>query len=156
MQKVAIVAWLVDANKEKMKKKTWVYLTIAILILGGISYLIAKPSPPGKYDAFATCLTEKGVKMYGTDWCHFCQDQKKKFGKSFKYVDYVNCDTNQKECNSAGVEGYPTWVINGESYSGVQSLKYLSTLTKCDLEANEENTPCDGDSNSSGTSCPLV
>lgn len=133
-----------------MKKKTWIYLTITIVIISAIIYVITARAPsPGKYDAFATCLTEKGVKMYGTDWCHFCQDQKKKFGKSFKYVDYINCDTNQLECNSAGVEGYPTWVIDGESYSGVQPLNYLSTLTECGLE---EALPCDLEEEG----CPLL
>ena len=131
-----------------MKKKTWIYLIIVILIIGGVSYLIAKPSSPEKYDAFAKCLTEKEAKIYGTDWCSYCQKQKKMFGKSFKYVDYINCDTNQKECNSAGVEGYPTWIINGEKYSGVQQLEYLSTLTECSLE---EIKACDVE----GENCPL-
>ena len=132
-----------------MKKKAWIYLIIAIVVISVITYVIAaRGSSPGKYDAFAKCLTEKGVKMYGTDWCHFCQDQKKLFGKSFKYVDYVNCDTDQKECNSAGIRGYPTWIINGEKYSGVQQLEYLSTLTECSLEEPEV---CDAE----GENCPL-
>ena len=139
-----------------MKKKTWIYLIISIIVISAIIYLIAaKDSSPGKYDAFATCLTEKGVKMYGTDWCHFCQEQKKKFGKSFKYIDFVDCDTHQKECNIAGVEGYPTWIINEKSYSGVQQLEYLSSLTKCDLKENEKDISCDG-SNSTSSSCPLI
>jgi len=131
-----------------MKKKSWIYIIIAILLVGGISYLIAKPSSPNEYDAFAKCLTEQGAKMYGTDWCSYCQKQKKMFGKSFKYAPYVNCDTNQLECNSADVKGYPTWIVNGESYSGVQQLEYLSSLTGCSLEETEVCT-------TEKESCPL-
>ncbi len=121
-----------------MKKKNLIYIVIVLVVISAISYgIITKSSSKKTYDGFTQCITEQGAIMYGTDWCHFCQDQKKKFGKSFKYVNYINCDLNELECNTAGVEGYPTWVINGESYSGVQQLQYLSSLTKCELIADE-------------------
>lgn len=68
-----------------------------------------------KYDSFAKCLTEKGVKMYGAYWCGHCANQKKAFGESFKYVNYIECaDENNRNiqlevCVKAGIEGYPTW-----------------------------------------------
>lgn len=118
-----------------MKKSTsLIYLVLGLMIvIALIIWLSPSKAEKTKYDSFAQCLTDVGVKMYGTDWCHFCQDQKSRFGKSFKYVDYVNCDFNQEECNAAGVEGYPTWVINGETYSGVQPLESLASLTDCEL-----------------------
>lgn len=66
------------------------------------------------YDNFAKCLTEKGVKMYGAYWCSHCQNQKKAFGDSFKYVTYIECaDPNSQGqlevCTKAGITGYPTW-----------------------------------------------
>ncbi len=85
------------------------------------------------YDDFAACLNEKGAKMYGADWCAHCKEQKKMFGGSFKYVDYINCDFNTDECSEKKIEGYPTWVINDTSYRGVQSLSRLSFLTGCEL-----------------------
>ena len=57
---------------------------------------------PGKYDDFAICLAENGAKMYGTDWCSHCKDQKLLFGKSFKYVDYTDCDLNKDACTLCG------------------------------------------------------
>ena len=71
--------------------------------------------------------------MYGTDWCHYCKEQKKLFGKSFKFADYINCDKNKEVCLIEGVKGYPTWKINGESYPGVQNLETLANLTGCNL-----------------------
>jgi len=69
-----------------------------------------------KYDTFAKCLTEKGVKMYGAFWCGHCQNQKKAFGDSFKYVTYIECaePNSQKQleiCAKEGITGYPTWVF---------------------------------------------
>jgi len=91
---------------------------------------------PGKYDSFAQCLTEKGATMYGTEWCSHCQNQKKMFGKSFQYVDYVDCDKYGDECLKNGIRGYPTWIIDGEKYPGEQPLQRLASLTDCKLEEN--------------------
>ena len=77
----------------------------------------------------AKCLTEKGVKMYGTEWCPHCKNQKKLFGSSFQYINYTDCDKNRQECLSAGVQGYPTWEIDGQNYPGEQSLERLAQLS---------------------------
>ncbi len=71
--------------------------------------------------------------MYGTEWCSHCKNQKSMFGDYFQYIDYVDCDKNKDECLTAGIRGYPTWVIAGEQYPGEQSLERLAGLTGCDL-----------------------
>lgn len=82
-------------------------------------------------DSFAKCLTKNGAKMYGTEWCGFCKKQKELFGESFEYINYIDCDKNRQECIDEKIKGYPTWKINEESYSGVQSFEKLSQLTGC-------------------------
>ena len=94
------------------------------------------PAPPGDYDEFAQCLTDKGVKMYGTEWCSHCKNQKALFGNSFQYVDYIDCDQDKDACQQAGVKGYPTWVVDGENYPGEQSFSRLASLSGCNLEGN--------------------
>lgn len=86
---------------------------------------------PGEYDELAKCLTSKGVKMYGTEWCGYCKKQKENFGASFQYVDYVDCDESKDECIEAGIRGYPTWNINGESNPGLKDLETLASLAGC-------------------------
>jgi hypothetical protein len=88
---------------------------------------------PGEYDEFAQCLTEKGVKMYGTEWCSHCKNQKAMFGTSFQYVDYIDCDKNKNACSSAGVTGYPTWKVGGNNYPGEKQLNILASLSGCTL-----------------------
>ncbi len=89
---------------------------------------------PGKYDTFAKCLTEKGLVMFGTEWCSHCQNQKRAFDSSFQFVNYVDCDRNKDECLKEGIRGYPTWVIDGEKYPGEQRLERLADLSGCNLK----------------------
>lgn len=85
-----------------MKKKivlSIILITLTLLLLGYKTIkLIAEP---GEYDEFARCLSSKNITMYGTDWCRYCKKQKSMFGKSFKYVNYVNCDYEKIKCKSA-------------------------------------------------------
>ena len=107
------------------------YLAVVlILFLAFYGYKnLAESKAPGQYDEFAKYLTEQGVKMYGAEWCSHCKNQKKLFGNSFQYVNYVDCDKNSKECKEAGISGYPTWKVNGQNYSGEQSLERLAQLS---------------------------
>ena len=119
-----------------MKKGNKKILILGILIVAlivSVNAIIKSSNAPGDLDEFALCLTEKGVKMYGTDTCHFCQEQKNRFEKSFKKVDYINCNFKSQECYAAGIKAYPTWEVNGELYTGLQPLQRLSSLGGCAL-----------------------
>ena len=112
----------------KIRSVLVVFSLMAMLVLVGCSNT---PSGPSEFDALAQCLTEKGAIMHGTEWCSHCKDQKAEFGNSFQYVNYIDCDKNRGACDAAGVEGYPTWTINGQNYPGKQSLGRLASLTGC-------------------------
>ena len=92
-----------------------------------------------KYDAFAKCLTDKGVKLYGAFWCPHCITQKELFGGSVKYLNYIECSTpdgkSQTEiCSKEGIENYPTWqYADGKRESAVKSLAELSKISGCAL-----------------------
>jgi uncharacterized membrane protein len=89
------------------------------------------PSGPAEI-ALAQHLTQVGAKMYGAYWCSHCQDQKNLFGKeAAAQVPYVECDPGATKsqagaCQVEKIEGYPTWIINGQRYSGTQSLQQLA------------------------------
>lgn len=119
-----------------MKKSSialWIIAISTIVILLFYNPFKAKTSEVGQYDVFAQCLTDAGVKMYGTEWCPHCQNQKKLFGKSFKIINYIDCDKNRETCLIEGIQGYPTWKLNGESYTGEQSFKSLAQISECKL-----------------------
>jgi uncharacterized membrane protein/glutaredoxin len=81
-------------------------------------------------------LKEVGATMYGAWWCPHCHDQKELFGRpAAKVFPYVECAADGQNpqpelCRSKeGVKGFPTWEINGEFYSGTQTLDTLADLS---------------------------
>lgn len=121
------------------KQKTFIII-IALIIISviGLGLLLNKKNP-GQYDQLALCINESGAKFYGTFWCSHCQNQKKMFGSSAKYLPYVECSSpDGKEqldiCKEAGIEGYPTWVFSdGSRQAGEISLEVLAEKTNCPL-----------------------
>ena len=117
-----------------MKK---ILIWIIVLLLAVALFFILKPVFTGKaideenseLDKFAKSLSNANVTMYGTSWCSHCQNQKKLFGKSFKYINYVDCDLDSEICQAEKITGYPTWKINGTLYPGEKSFAALSQLS---------------------------
>jgi len=91
-------------------------------------------------DGFAQCLTEKGMKFYGSQTCGWCAQEKELFGDSLQYVAYIECldpETDQwsEECRTAGIDAVPTWQLpNGEMSSGYKTLEELAELSSCPLQ----------------------
>lgn len=115
---------------KKLLTNPYLYAILAILLILSLSLNSFGSSNPG-YDELAICLTQKGAIMYGTDWCSHCKIQKETFGNSFRLINFVDCDKNKEECQSAGVQAYPTWIINGKLYTGEKSLIELASLAGC-------------------------
>lgn len=93
---------------------------------------------PADYPAFAKCLTQKGVKMYGAYWCGHCMSQKAAFGDSWKYVNYVECSDadgiQTPACRAAGITSYPAWDFgNGSRRGGELSFWELAAISGCPL-----------------------
>ncbi|MFY9644507.1 MAG: hypothetical protein WAK29_04965 [Terriglobales bacterium] len=113
----------------------------AVVVVIGLVYFLDHHSQH-KHDAFARCLTDRGVKMYGAWWCPHCVEQKEKFAASFEYAPYVECGikgqtSGQSEaCKEAHVQHYPTWQFppTGERVERIFSLEELSDRTGCPLE----------------------
>ena len=90
------------------------------------------------------CLRDQGVTMYGAYWCSHCQNEKRAFGDSFKYVPYVECTEETQKCLDAGVKGYPTWLFpassvdgsDGRRFEGEMGLAKLSEASGCVLPDN--------------------
>ena len=92
---------------------------------------ITTVSTPGTID-LAKYLKSSGAVMYGAYWCPHCHEQKELFGKEANAeLAYVECDAGginpQPDlCRSKGIQGYPSWEIKGELYSGRQTLDELA------------------------------
>jgi hypothetical protein len=136
-----------ETNKEKTKiplgKIIGFIVVIGIVFLLGL--LIFNFATAGsEYKEFAQCLTDSGTKMYGAYWCPACAEQKDSFGKSWKYVDYIECSLPNRggqtqKCNAEGIQSYPTWEFpDGQKTGGVISLSQLSQITGCELHDTKQ------------------
>ena len=86
--------------------------------------------------ALAQHLRDSGAVMYGTWWCRFCHQQKLWFGaEASAILPIVECDPQGQNPQVAvcqaqeGLQGYPTWKIDGQLYPGLLSLPQLAELS---------------------------
>lgn len=85
---------------------------------------------------FAQCVADKGMTMYGAEWCSHCKKEKAGFGKAFSLIPYVECPDNAKLCLDKGIKGYPTWIAaDGAKYEGGQGLARIAEISGCELPA---------------------
>lgn len=119
---------------EKKDRAMFIALLAAALILTALFVLWPQFTASQQLSTraqFAECLSSKGVAMYGTDTCPNCQLQKGMFEDDFRRIHYINCDIHQEECTQKGIQGYPTWMYNGQSMMGVQPFQSLSSFSGC-------------------------
>lgn len=132
-----LAIWLVGTNNSPVSSVTTSPSTASSTLATTTDGLqatstISQPTATSPLDKFALCLSQKKATFYGAVWCAHCQNQKKLFGDSFKYVTYVECPTNAETCLAKGVERYPTWIFaDGTKLEGEKSLKALGELTGC-------------------------
>lgn len=100
--------------------------------------------------ALAQHLKQTGAKMYGAFTCPHCQNQKHLFGaEASKQLNYVEChpqgqNAQPQACQAAGIEGFPTWEINGQKYTGEKTLQELADLSNYQGARNFQNAPKPG------------
>ena len=120
-----------------MNKKIILILTIVALL-----FLAACKKPAENQeaiDAFAKCLTEEGVKMYGSITCGHCNNNKLLFGSSFQYINYIEChprgENEQSElCLAENIEYVPAWEFpDGTRETGEKNFYELAEKTGCPL-----------------------
>jgi uncharacterized membrane protein len=99
--------------------------------------LMQRPEDP-RMAALVTHLDRAGAKMYGASWCANCRQQRRLFGASAQRLQYVECSPAGQggpvafECVSAGIQAYPTWVINGLQHRQVMQPRELAAITGFD------------------------
>jgi uncharacterized membrane protein/glutaredoxin len=85
--------------------------------------------------SLAEHLAKTDAKFYGASWCPHCTEQKHLFGSSEKRIPYIECSPGgpkgpqASSCKERNIQSYPTWIINGQRYTGIQALDELAKLT---------------------------
>jgi uncharacterized membrane protein len=139
------------ANLSRFSWKPWLIKSVGaglVMVLGLHLYYSGywgrAPQPEDPWvRGLAEHLTKSDAKFYGTYWCPHCQNQKELFGESAKRLPYVECSPGGQsapqaaECKEKNVQSYPTWIIDGQRYSGTQSLDTLAQITKYRYEGGK-------------------
>jgi uncharacterized membrane protein/glutaredoxin len=100
----------------------------------GVAPAVINSSTPEAI-ALADHLTTTGAVMYSAWWCPHCNDQKQLFGKeAVERLTIVECaadgrDSQTELCAAKGVQGFPSWEIDGQLDSGARSLEKLAELS---------------------------
>lgn len=103
----------------------------------GYGWDITTQSGPAEI-ALAQHIAQIEAKEYVAYWCPHCHEQKLLFGKeAYKIISdhtKVECasdspNSQTKLCIDAKIQSFPTWIIKGKSYSGVQNLAELAKIT---------------------------
>ncbi|CAL9228368.1 unnamed protein product [Arabidopsis halleri] len=161
---------LKDVKLQEIQQVVGLQICLAIIVVASLtaSYSTAQPIPSRSGDielpyfrteissssspyaiALAKHLNSIGAKMYGAFWCSHCLEQKEMFGReAAKQLNYVECFPDGykkgtkilKACADAGIEGFPTWIINDQVLSGEIELAELAEMSGFSLDqANAAN-----------------
>ena len=88
---------------------------------------------PVREGDFGECLTDANAVLYGVDWAPDVQEQIDLLGEAFDEIEYVDCDPESGDAPEAcaDIAVYPSWMIDGQMVSGLQSVNALSQRTGC-------------------------
>lgn len=92
----------------------------------------AQTTPVDNLDTFSQCLTEKWAVLYGAKNCPHCLEQRKMFGESVQYIDYVECTEEFERCGK--LRSVPAREFkDGSIVEWRQQFETLARLTNCKL-----------------------
>ncbi len=111
-----------------MKKRSLITITIIVAVTIFSIILINTSSSNGVSKDTAMCIADNTT-LYTQLGCHACEIQEEMFGENYQYLNTIDCWFEIEKC--PGIISTPTWVINGEKYSNVQTIQKLKELTGC-------------------------
>ncbi len=115
-------------------KKTTMILVIAaiIAIIILVYYFQINSNPEEKT---MKCIA-KNSELYVLKTCSHCAQQKIMLRNYIDLFEITDCGDNTKKCVEDGIieddkVSIPSWIINGEKYTGVRTIEQLKELTGC-------------------------
>ncbi len=113
----------------KKKKKDLIFnISAIIIVLLLIYFLIIPKNVPETTEEITICIGENSL-LYVQLGCSHCETQEEMFGENTKHLNKIDCFYEPERCE--GIQGTPTWDIDGNLYSGVQEIDTLRELTGC-------------------------
>lgn len=131
-----------------MRWQPWLVRSgVVVVVLLGVLHAyysgLFQPAEDPRLKALATHLDESGAKFYGAFWCPKCDEQKELFEASAHRLPYVECTPDGRNgvmalaCVMKDIQGYPTWIIDGERYRGVLQPRELARYSEFDWDKHD-------------------
>lgn len=97
---------------------------------------------PEEMKTFIDCLKNKGLVVYGANWCGWTKQIIATLGGQELIAPiYVECTEQEALCKEKRITGYPTILINGEEYQGSRTVVEFANKTGCTAPAGAGNVP---------------
>jgi len=115
-----------------MRKKeiyTYLILGIIVIIIIGAIFLLRGDNLLTD-EKLAICIGENS-ELYIQLGCSACKTQEEMFGENYVHLNIIDCVYETDKCIENDIKATPTWIINGQSSVGVQSIEELKKLTAC-------------------------
>jgi hypothetical protein len=129
-------------RKENQMLFNWIVFAGLLFIIPIIAINVFAPEED--YTAFAQCLDETGMKMYGSFRCGVCARTRELFGDAFKYIEEIECHPDGENaqtqlCIAKKIERTPTWILEKDGVelfrsSGWTTPEQLSQASNCSVE----------------------
>ena len=123
-----------------MQKGTKVYIGLAFIVIVILIIISLIRSNEYMSKEELLCLAERS-QLFVSSTCGHCATQKQtlqnnldEYDMNLSIFDMIVCNENNqtiKICQDNGITGVPTWIINDQTYRGVQTLKELKKLSGC-------------------------
>ena len=112
-------------------KKNILIVTILFVIIIAIILLINYVKANGNSDEKTMQCIAENSKLIVSPTCSACAYQKKILGDYYDHFEIISVSEHPEIWKQYKLRGVPTWIINQETYAGVQSIEKLKELTGC-------------------------
>ncbi len=108
--------------------KWWLIGGLFLILV--LSYLFQGQQNQEERTNLAQCLTQNGVRMYGSYTCSHCLREKQLFGDAFKFINYIEChpqgpNPQTNLCDQKDIKNTPTWTIEINDTQTKREVGYL-------------------------------
>ena len=113
-----------------MKKDTLILVIIVVIVIAiiiGINYVKGN----GNYsNETMQCIADNSI-LIVSKTCSHCENQRSILGDSEPLFNIIFIDEQPEVMDQYDLRAVPTWIINNEKITGVQSVEKLKELTGC-------------------------
>src|SRR3989344_5185110 len=113
-----------------MKKDTLILVIIVVIVIAiilGINYVKGN----GNYsDETMQCIADNSI-LIVSKTCSHCADQRRILEDYESLFNIIFIDENTEVLEQYDITAVPTWIIDNEKITGVQSVEKLKELTGC-------------------------